>query len=89
MKNQRYKLHEATAGKKVVVTDKPTATIYHIVRVNNYTVQLGYYSCGQECGGGFVDIGHCYHPSDEQLNHALFHTEHIPVTGHAEAERHA
>lgn len=67
----RYKLHEAVAGKKVTVNTLADTQIYFIKEVHNYAVHLIYYENGQEIDGGWVDVSLCYHPSDDQINHAL------------------
>jgi hypothetical protein len=72
MKNmKRVKLHEASIGKHVVVSDALDATIYTVKEVTNYTLRLAYYENGREYGGGQMDVGGCYHPTEEQLNHEL------------------
>jgi hypothetical protein len=68
---KRYKLHEAVAGKRVVVSEVVDAQIYFIKEVHNYNVHLIYYEHGQEFSGKWIDVSCCYHPTDEQINESL------------------
>jgi hypothetical protein len=71
MEPKRYKLHEASPGKRVVMNSLADATIYTIKEVKNYGVFLVTFEHGMETSGQWVDISICSHPTEHQLNMEL------------------
>jgi len=69
-------------GDFVCVSDKPSATLYRISEIAEYTVHLIYYNLlnGRKYSGGWIDTLQLRKPSNKQYEAAII--EHLEEIGY-------